>query len=180
MNTETIRTNIDAKLDELEKQLPALPAAALRLQRTVGSRSIEAVGNAVSMIASSACNATKAISRSTKTVTGTARWVAGRTADTVTTGAKTVAGQARAQVEIASDAVATEARGLTDAAAGAVTQTMTTVADTIDAVADELSGHPAGPLATWSRDELYALAQERDLDGRSSMTKQQLVKALRA
>ena len=42
------------------------------------------------------------------------------------------------------------------------------------------TGNPNKPLAERTRDELYNLAQEANVKGRSTMTKDELVKALRA
>ena len=48
----------------------------------------------------------------------------------------------------------------------------------IDAV--DPSPSSGTPYEQWSKAELYERAQELDIDGRSSMSKQQLIKALRA
>lgn len=40
-------------------------------------------------------------------------------------------------------------------------------------------GGKAPPYEEWTRDELYDRAQELDIDGRSKMTKQELIDALR-
>ena len=42
----------------------------------------------------------------------------------------------------------------------------------------EKGGH-AGPYEEWTKDELYERAQELDVAGRSGMTKDQLISALR-
>ncbi|MEX1025590.1 MAG: addiction module toxin RelE [Planctomycetota bacterium] len=41
------------------------------------------------------------------------------------------------------------------------------------------TGNPTAPLEARSKQELYNLAQERDVPGRSSMTKDELLRALR-
>ena len=40
-------------------------------------------------------------------------------------------------------------------------------------------GGKAPPYEQWTKDDLYARAQELDVDGRSSMTKDELIAALR-
>lgn len=50
------------------------------------------------------------------------------------------------------------------------------IANTPDA--SETGGH-ASPYEEWSRDELYERAQELDVEGRSDMTKDELIAALR-
>ncbi len=42
------------------------------------------------------------------------------------------------------------------------------------------SNHPSGPYESWTKDELYERAQELDIDGRSQMNKDELVRALRS
>ena len=39
---------------------------------------------------------------------------------------------------------------------------------------------PSGAYANWSKDELYERAQELDIDGRSNMSKKELITALRS
>lgn len=41
-------------------------------------------------------------------------------------------------------------------------------------------GGAAPPYEEWTRDELYTRAQELDVDGRSDMTKDELISALRS
>ncbi len=41
------------------------------------------------------------------------------------------------------------------------------------------TGNPSRGLETRSKDELYNIAKDRNINGRSKMTKQQLVKAIR-
>ena len=41
-------------------------------------------------------------------------------------------------------------------------------------------GGKASPYEEWTRDDLYDRAQELDIDGRSDMTKDELIKALRS
>ena len=40
-------------------------------------------------------------------------------------------------------------------------------------------GGKASPYEDWTKDELYERAQELDIDGRSTMTKPELIRALR-
>ena len=41
-------------------------------------------------------------------------------------------------------------------------------------------GGESSPYEEWTRDELYDRAQELDIDGRSDMTKDELIEALRS
>lgn len=77
-------------------------------------------------------------------------------------GTRTVTGQAKAQVS--------------QTAAVAEEQTI----DLLDAATDAVDGKPSGSYDSWTRDELYERAQELDLDGRSTMSKRELIAALRS
>lgn len=47
------------------------------------------------------------------------------------------------------------------------------------AAADDVAGEPGPDYEEWTREELYELAQERDVPGRSNMAKAELIMALR-
>ena len=51
------------------------------------------------------------------------------------------------------------------------------IANTPDA---SKKGGESPPYDEWSKDELYERAQELDIDGRSDMTKDELIEALRS
>lgn len=78
------------------------------------------------------------------------------------TGVNTVRGQAKAQAEATADVAEAEASSLLGRAQRAV-----------DGVSFER-------LDDWTKAELYERAQELDIDGRSTMSKKQLVSALRS
>jgi len=106
----------------------------------------------------------KSVRDSGATVAGQARVAVDRTAGEATTGAKQVAGQARAQGKIASEQVG----------------------DIVDRTARKATSavdpRPSSgtPYEEWSRTQLYERAKEVGLEGRSSMSKQQLITALRS
>lgn len=102
-------------------------------------------------------------SNGAKQVVGQARSAGGRTVDQASKGFKEVTGQARAQGERANEQL------------DRVTER--TAKRAIDAV--DPSPSSGTPYEQWSKAELYERAQELDIDGRSGMSKQQLIKALR-
>ena len=102
-------------------------------------------------------------SNGAKQVAGQARAAGSRTVGQASKGVKEVTGQARAQGERANEQL------------DRVTER--TAERAIDAV--DPSPSSGTPYEQWSKAELYERAQELDLDGRSSMSKQQLIKALR-
>lgn len=93
---------------------------------------------------------------------GTAAKSVGTVAKSGETAMKATIGQARAQARITSDTAVSESERLADA------------------VDDKADTSPDGPYESWTKNELYDRAQELDIEGRSTMSKQQLVKALRA
>ena len=99
-----------------------------------------------------------------KQVVGQARSAAGRTAGQASKGAKEVTGQARAQGKRAGDRLDRVADRTTKRAVDAVDQTPSS----------------GTPYEQWSKSDLYDRAQELDIEGRSTMSKTQLIKALRA
>lgn len=48
-----------------------------------------------------------------------------------------------------------------------------------DSQKPSVKGGKASPYENWTKDELYERAQELDIDGRSNMTKGELIEALR-
>jgi hypothetical protein len=115
------------------------------------------------VVADGASAAATAVRDAGATVVGQARSAVERTAARAVTGINEVVGQARAQAIRASDRV-DEAIEHTGARAVAI-----------------VDGTPSSgtPYETWTKDELYERARELDVDGRSSMSKRQLITALR-
>jgi hypothetical protein len=66
---------------------------------------------------------------------------------------------------------------------GTVQRSANAASDAVDAIADSATSSADGrgqPYEERTRDELYALAAERDITGRSTMRKAELIAALRA
>lgn len=155
-------TSLTTILDRIEQRLPAVPRSAFKLNRTVtaaGFNTLAASANAI-------CAASKTVSRrastGAKTVGGQAESVAQRIETTVKSGVKEVAGQARAQTIATLDVVEAE------------------TVDLLESADTAIDDSPEGPYEMRTKDELYARAQELDINGRSSMSKSELVSALRA
>lgn len=142
-------TTVARKVYEFNK---AVMSASVTTTRTV----VGAVGSGVS-------SAVKTLRDSGATVVGQTRSAADRTMEQASTGAKEVAGQARAQGERASSRL----DGIADRTARRATA----------AVDDSPSS--GTPYEQWTKSELYERAQELDIEGRSGMSKAQLIAALR-
>jgi hypothetical protein len=164
-STATLTDNITRRLDEFESNLPSIPARALGLGRAATRRVFDTTGTVASTIARQCDNVLGTASTSAKTATGQARSGATRTAKTAATAVKQTAGQARAEVTQTVDAGVEATERLLDAGTRAV---------------DPDLPNSGAPYETWTKEQLYHRAQDLDIDGRSSMTKKQLVSALRA
>jgi len=103
-------------------------------------------------------------STSAKQVVGQARSASAKTVDQASKGVKEVVGQARAQGSSAG-------KELDDV-----------VEHTADRAIDAVDPHPSSgtPYEQWSKAELYERAQELEIEGRSGMSKSELITALRA
>ena len=120
------------------------------------------------------------------TVVGQARSAGERTADEATKGAKQVVGQARSTAErttrqatVGAKEVVGQARAQRRDAGARLERTADRSAQrAIDAV--DPSPSSGTPYEQWSKAELYERAQELEIDGRSTMSKKELIKALRA
>lgn len=149
-------------LDRIEDNLPPVASRLFRLQRTVAGASYDLAANVVHRVSNAAGRVAGVSTTAARTTEGQARSAVERSLETVTAGAREVSGQARAQALRTVDAAEDAAVDLLDAA---------------DAAVDD---RPSGAYETWTKDELYERASELDITGRSTMSKRQLIKALRA
>lgn len=161
---------VDRMLATVERRLPALPAAGVKLQRSVNERVRSVMDQGADTMVDSLGTVAGSTKTAADTVVGTVRWVTGRTVDTAVVGAKTAAGQAKAQAGSVVDTMTDEAQAVADEMVDLAEQTTEAVADAAEAMAPDYD--------EMTKAELYDLAQDRDLDGRSTMNKAQLVKAL--
>ena len=120
------------------------------------------------------------------TVAGQARAAVDRTASDATSGVRQVAGQARAVVDRTTDDVTTgtkqvvgQAKAQGERAAGRLDDIGEQTARRATAAVDP-SPTTGTPYNRWTRADLYERAQELDIEGRSTMSKQQLLDALRS
>ena len=156
----SVREQAERTLDAVEEQLPTLPRSVVRLNRSVASFGCAAVTRAVRTVGESTSRLTDVTATSLKMVTGQTRSAVERTTAMAARGANEATGQAKAQASIVLDAIDDEAQALVDGADEAVT------------------GAETGSYESWTKADLYERAQELDIDGRSSMTKSELIEAL--
>lgn len=172
---------VDRGLDRIEDGLPALPAAVFRIQRSVAERIVDQSRHALCVVGDAVSSTVSVGRNATRTVTGTARHAGEQSADVASTGLRRIVGQARAQSERTADAardsggtMADELRDLADETVSAATD----VADEIGATAaSAVQGTPMS-YEHWTKQDLYELAQDRGIEGRSSMNKDELIAAI--
>lgn len=191
----SITERITETLDRLERELPSLPASWVHLNRTVARAGYAHVNKLNDLFTTSLTTLVDAGRTSGKTVVGQARAASDQVVRTATTSFRQVAGQAEAQrkrfADVAGNETSKVAAEVRRQAADVVTAVEDTAAGSVKAAqrsADKVAGtaKPAatpaksGKYETWSKADLYARAQELDLEGRTAMSKSQLIKALRA
>lgn len=147
------------RLDEFEARLPKPADDAVAFARA-SARRVESTTTAVWERTSEVTGRTVGTATSgVRTVTGQARAGAQRIGSTIDRALSETTGQARAQ-----------ARRLTETSRDDVADALSDATETVD---------PGDGYDDMRKDELYQLAQDRDVVGRSSMSKGELVRALR-
>lgn len=166
------RTNasVNERLDDLERQLPSIPSKMLGLTRAVTDRAGAAFCGAATAITRPATAVKRegaSVARSTdvaaRTTVGQARSATERTVAAAGANTREAIGQARAQTGRVADKAQSSVERLLDDATAAV----------------ENEKRPAR-LENLTKAELYDRAQQRDIAGRATMSKPQLIRALRS
>ncbi len=149
-------------LDRFEATLPPVTRRVFKLNRRIAAAGVNAAVSATKAVCFATQAVTKRATTGVSTLRGQAESAADRVSSTAKSGANEVVGQAKAQAAATIDTLEDETISLLD--------------DANEAVSDS----PTGAYETWTKDELYERAQELDIDGRSAMSKTQLITALRA
>lgn len=223
--TETARERLVETLDRLERDLPALPASWLRLNRTVARAGVAQAEKLNDTFTTTMTNLVAAGRTSSNTVVGQARAASDQVISNVVTGVRQVVGQSQAQSRRFGDVAGTETsklasqvrRQATDVASAVedtatknvktavraaermaddVTATAktttpktttpktvaksTTTATTATTKSSASSASQGRGYASWTKSDLLDRAQELDIEGRTTMKKNELIKALRA
>ena len=156
--------DLTKRLDQLEASLPPIPAKSMALGRATVRRTNDVMTSVVSDVARRVDRVVGTARTGVATTTGQARAAAERTTDVARSAAKQTVGQARAQAERTTDAAQHATRELLDDATAAV----------------DPDAAPRGrSYDSWTKSELYDRAQVLDIDGRSAMSKSELIAALR-
>ena len=171
IDAPSIQHRIETRLDEIQGNLPRIPAKVLELNRAVANRTISTNRRNLELLLDSVQTVAKTGDTGVRTVVGTIRWTVGQTIDAATTGVRRITGQAGAQVKIAVDTLDEQVSDVTDEVADRLDAAITSTRN-----ADRLD--EKRHLRNKTKDELYAQAQLLEIEGRADMSKAQLVDAI--
>lgn len=160
-----LAADLTRRLDGLEGELPPAAAKVLHLQRSAVSSVTHAAGDAFSAVTEVASSVVGAARNGVRTVLGQARSGVATTGEVGRTQARTVTGQAGAQADRLAQVASKAVEDLADRG--------------IDRLEDSGSGSGRA-YEHWTRAELLSRAREVGIDGRTRMSKPQLIRALRA
>lgn len=140
-----------------------LPRKIIQLNVAVAQQAVGVTASAFRLVNDGVRNVLDTSRTAGKTVVGQGRSVVERTTATATAGVKEVTGQAEAQGKKVAEVVDKQANRIVDRATNAV------------------DGKPNSGTAyeQWTRAQLLERAKEVDVTGRSAMSKQELISALR-
>jgi cell division septum initiation protein DivIVA len=158
----TIET-IERELDELEKRLDGVPAQMIALGRAMTDRTIDTGSAAARDLRQRFDDLLSVAESSSATVLAQLRSSVGRAAEATGRLAKEAAGQAHAQV-----------RRVVEATGEATSRMLEDATRVVDPGDDR-----TGRLEQWTKSDLYDRARELDIEGRSAMSKPDLVRAIR-
>jgi methyl-accepting chemotaxis protein len=184
----TISTiDLTQRLDQLENRLPPLPAKSFAFGRATVRRTNDVVVSVVSDVARRMDTVVKTARTGARTTTGQARSAVDRTAQMAETTAKQTAGQAKSAVKRTSKVAETTTKQTIGqakrqaAATAAATQDATgELLDDATATVDPDAAPRGIAYEEWTKSDLYDRAQVLDIDGRSGMSKRELIAALRS
>jgi hypothetical protein len=157
-----LESTLTRRLDDLERRLPPIPRKVVVLGRAGADRIGTTTGNIARDVGSQLSRVTTVAGHAVNTSVGQTRSAFDRTATAARDNTNEALGQARAQTARSGRAAERGAVALLDDAARAVEPS-----DADPAVLDE-----------WTKAELYDRAQELDIEGRSTMTKRELIDAI--
>ncbi len=156
-------------LDRVEERLPIVPRQIFRLNRALAGRAFDLVEYVSKNTRNSFC----AVADRGRVGIATVRGQADEARETTTESIRSTANVARTKARQVTGQATAQAKATTDLAADEA-------ASILDDVVNQVEGGPTGSYSTWTKAELYERAQQLDIDGRSSMSKTQLISALRS
>lgn len=186
-NAVKLAERIPPPADALVLRLGAINAEAIRQSGLLAVTSIDAVRDVVRVAwngASDLVDTTGAAAdKSSRLLRDTGRQVLGdvrQARSTITNRVSTAADGLGRSLKVVTDRADDVGDRVADAAGDASDRVVKAADSGVAESAKTGSKRPSGAYANWTKEELYERAQELDIDGRSNMTKKQLVTALRS
>lgn len=174
-----IAESINTRMAGITHWIPAPVMSTLRVQRAIAAEAAGVSLRAVRSLGNTGRSAAIAQRNAVRTAVGSARWAANESAKAT----RTALGQARAQARIAGLA-ATDGLGEMIRTVGDITEdAASTTVDVLDAVETTLTADTGPTNETFddlTKQELYRRAKALDVDGRSQMSKDELIDAIRS
>ncbi len=187
VNTAKVAERTPAPLDALVLRIGAINAEMIRQAGLLTVTSIDAAKDLVRVAWSGAEDLLettgKAADSSTDLLRDTGRQVLGdvrQARSTITNRVNEAADGLGRTLRVVTNRADTVGDRVADAAEDASSKVVKATDSGVAESAKTGSRRPTGAYANWSKDELYERAQELDIDGRSGMTKKQLIAALRS
>lgn len=182
-----VAERLPAPVDALALRVGAVNAEAIRQYGRVTATTVDAVYGVATVAWNGTTQLIDATGEAVGASAGTLRKTGRRAVGDVRQASSTIKNRAAGavdEVERNFSVVADRADKVEDrveSATGAAADKVVKAADAGIAETGRTGAtRPSGPFESWTRGELLARAQELDVDGRSKMTKSQLVKALRS
>lgn len=184
----TISTiDLTQRLDQIEDRLPPIPAKSFALGRATVRRTNDVVVSVVSDVARRVDTVVSTARTGARTTTGQARSAVERSSRTAETTAKQTVGQARSAAQRTSKVAGTttkqtigQAKRQASVTGAAGREAAAELLDDATATVDPDASPRGIAYEEWTKSDLYDRAQELDIDGRSTMSKRQLIAALRS
>jgi hypothetical protein len=182
-----VAEGLPAPVDALALRVGAVNAEILRQYGRVAATTVDAVQGVVTVASTGTTQLIDATGDAVGASAGTLRKTGRRAVGDARQASSTIknrAGAAADEVERNFSVVADRADRVEDRVETETEAAARKVVKAADAGVAETgragANRPAGPYENWTKQELYERAQELDVDGRSNMSKNQLVKALRS
>lgn len=161
---DSVYDSVFDRLEKIEANMPELPKKVFAYNRVAAERFVSQARRNNDLVLDAVRPVVKVADTGVRTIVGTTRWAVEQTTSTAVTGARSVFGQTKAQVKRTATTLNDQANDFVDEATDRI-------------VAAEKSAERSA-LTSMTKDELYQMAQDIDIEGRADMTKAQLITAI--
>lgn len=170
---------ITVRLDDLEDTLPAIPSKALAATRASVRRVNDVIESVASSVQQRFGNVADDTATAVKTTTGQAKEASKRATESIKDGVAQTTGQARAATGQAATTVKSSVKQTTGQAKAQARKVTESVSHEVEGALDDVKvATDPDRYADMSKADLYDRATELDIEGRSTMTKAELLGAI--